>query len=202
MGLAVVQGIILSHNGAVVVDSGKGRGTTVDVYLPRAEGGTDVALLSGDPGDVCRGRVLFVDDESMLVALADEALVRMGFDVVALEDPVEALDRFREDPMGFDVVVTDMTMPRMSGLKLAESVRALNAGVPVILCTGFSNELVGRRHEEMGVSAVLFKPVPMKELAEAIHAVRVGQQAAGRGESSEYFQAGTVPESALQQTGR
>ena len=206
MGLAVVQGIILSHNGAVVVDSGKGRGTTVDVYLPRAEGGTDVALLSGDPGDVCRGRVLFVDDESMLVALADEALVRMGFDVVALEDPVEALDRFTEDPMGFDVVVTDMTMPRMSGLKLAESVRALNAGVPVILCTGFSNELVGRRHEEMGVSAVLFKPVPMKELAEAIHAVRVGHQAAGRAptdrESSEYFQAGTVPESALQQTGR
>ncbi|VVS91001.1 hybrid sensor histidine kinase/response regulator [Desulfoluna spongiiphila] len=175
MGLAVVQGIILSHNGAVVVASDKGAGTTVDVYLPEAAGGTDVPLSSGEPGKVCRGRVLFVDDETMLVELAGEALVRMGFEVVALEDPVEALDRFKKDPGGFDVVVTDMTMPRMSGLKLAESVRAVCDGVPVILCTGFSNEIVGRRHEEMGVSAVLFKPVPMKELAEAIHGVRSGQ---------------------------
>jgi len=180
MGLAVVQGILLSHNGAVVVASGKGSGTTVDVYLPEAEGVADVPLISGDAAKVCRDRVLFVDDETMLVELAGEALGRMGFDVVAMDDPERALARFAEDPDGFDVVVTDMTMPRMSGLKLAESVRAMNAKVPVILCTGFSNELVGRRHEEMGVSAVLFKPVPMKELAEAIQGVRSGQDGVGQ----------------------
>ncbi|WP_300668050.1 response regulator [Desulfoluna sp.] len=172
MGLAVVQGIILSHNGAVVVESSKERGSLFSVYLPEAQGETEILSSPHEAGKVCGGRVLFVDDETMLVDLAGEALSRMGFEVVALDDPEEAVAVFARDPSGFDVVVTDMTMPHMSGLKLAERIRALNEKTPVILCTGFSNELLGRRHEDMGVSAVLFKPVPMKELAEAIHGVR------------------------------
>ena len=182
MGLAVVHGILLSHNGAVVVDSSRERGSTFNVYLPEAKGGLEVPMEGHCGSKRCGGRVLFVDDETMLVDLAGEALTRMGFDVVAMDDPEDALARFAENPFAFDVVVTDMTMPHMSGLKLTERVHALNAKIPVILCTGFSNDLVGRRHEEMGVSMVLFKPVPMKELATAIGTVRGADDGAGHGE--------------------
>jgi len=185
MGLAVVQGIILSHNGAVVVESRKENGSTFSVYLPEAEGVTEPRPAAGGADKACGGRVLFVDDETMLVELAGEALSRMGFDVVAMDDPEDALARFTENPGSFDVVVTDMTMPRMSGLKLTEKVRGMNPEVPVILCTGFSNDLVGRRHEDMGVSEVLFKPVPMKGLAETIHRVRSGQPAVGQGDQGQ-----------------
>ena len=171
MGLAVVHGILLSHNGAVVVDSSRERGSTFHVYLPEAKGRPEIPMEGHGRSKRYGGRVLFVDDESMLVDLAGEALARMGFDVVAMDDPEDALARFAESPFGFDVVVTDMTMPHMSGLKLTERIHVLNAKIPVILCTGFSNDLVGRRHEEMGVSMVLFKPVPMKDLATAIGTV-------------------------------
>ncbi|MCG8472071.1 MAG: response regulator [Desulfobacterales bacterium] len=174
MGLAVVQGIILSHNGTVVVDSEKGKGSRFQVYLPETATPKQSAGFVGETDVLSMGRVLFVDDETMLVGLAREALGRMGFDVVALEDPQEALKAFEANPTGFDVVVTDMTMPKMSGLGLAEHLREINHSVPVILCTGFSNDLMGKEPRELGVSCVLFKPVSMNDLAETIRTVKTG----------------------------
>ena len=174
MGLAVVHGIILSHNGAVVVESSRERGSTFHVYLPEVDEVCEILDVGDDGGQECVGRVLFVDDETMLVDLAREALTRMGFDVVAMDDPEAALERLGEDPFAFDVVVTDMTMPQISGLKLAEGIFALNSKIPVILCTGFSKDLEETCHGAVGISQVLFKPVPMGDLATAIDEVRRG----------------------------
>ena len=181
MGLAVVHGIILSHNGTVVVESEKGRGSRFEVYLPETAAPGERARDTVSGEIPAGGRILFVDDEVMLVDLAREALSRMGFEVDAVTDPEEALAHFEANPKGYDAVVTDMTMPKMSGLRLAEQIREKHPGLPVILCTGFSNEIVGKDHEELGVSSVLFKPVPMKDLAQAIRDVQVVEKEACHG---------------------
>jgi PAS domain S-box-containing protein len=178
MGLAVVHGIVTSLGGAILVESAPGRGTCFDVYLPR----TGVAAVSEGSGDepVYHGaaRILFVDDEEPLARLGAEMLRGLGYDVVASTSSTEALERFRKDPEAFDLVITDQTMPGMSGESLARELLRLRPNLPIIQCTGFSHTMSADKAKAMGIKEYLLKPVGRHELGAVVQ--RVLRERAGR----------------------
>ncbi len=171
MGLALVRGIVRNHGGAVTVSSKPGKGTTFRVYLPKVAESVETASESSS--DLARGRerVLFVDDEKSLAALGKEILESLGYSVTAMESSTEALDAFRARPDAFDLVVTDMTMPVMTGMELAGKLLEIRPDLPVILCTGFSELLTGNQAREGGIREVVMKPYVLTKLAETIRKV-------------------------------
>jgi len=179
MGLALVHGIITNHGGTVCVASVVGHGTTFTVYLPcSADLGQDQITQAGSLlTDVPTGaeRVLLVDDEVALVQLGEAILRRLGYEVVACTSSTEALEVFRAAPQRFDLVVTDQTMPHMTGEKLAQALRRLRPDIPIILCTGFSHGMHAERAQELGIDALLMKPLAMQDLAQTIQQVIAAQ---------------------------
>ena len=171
MGLALVHGIVASHGGVVTVASVVGQGTTFTVYLPRTD--DSVRDEAAQEGSLPTGaeRVLFVDDEESLVDLGQEILMLLGYDVVVCTSSVEALDVFRMAPQRFDLVITDQTIPHMTGEELALELRRLRSDIPIILCTGFSHIIHAERAQELGIDAFLMKPLAMQDLARVIQQV-------------------------------
>jgi signal transduction histidine kinase len=171
MGLALVHGIVASHGGVVTVASVVGQGTIFTVYLPRTD--DSVRDEAAQEGSLPTGaeRVLFVDDEEVLVRLGQEILLGLGYDVVVCTSSVEALDVFRMAPQRFDLVITDQTMPHMTGEELALELRRLRSDIPIILCTGFSHIIHAERAQELGIDAFLMKPLAMQDLARVIQQV-------------------------------
>ena len=173
LGLAVVHGIVAKAGGGIKVYSEPGVGTSFHIYLPRIERGEANPARREPDGEVPRGteQVLVVDDEQQIVALLRESLESLGYTVTATTSSEEALRIFREEPGRFDLVISDLTMPRLSGVLLVSEVRAVRPGVPVILCTGFSEGLTQDRLSDLGVEAVLTKPVPRMRLAREIRRI-------------------------------
>ncbi len=172
LGLSVVYGIIKEHNGDIRVYSEPGKGTSMNVYLPLLDGGHAHALP--DAQDVfCAGteRILLVDDEGAIVRLVKTMLERMGYQVKGCTSSLEALRLFKADPNGFDLLITDMTMPKMTGLQLAELVMAIREDMPVILCTGFSEKITPEKVKALGLKGFLMKPVVRSEMALTIRNV-------------------------------
>ncbi len=168
MGLAVVHGIVKSHGGAVSVRSVPGKGTAVDILLPVAR---KAGAPEAPPGDFLpegNERILFVDDEPSLVRLARKMLEHLGYRVTAETDSVRALGLFRDAPSDFDLVITDMTMPRMSGDELVKRILAVRQGMPIILCTGHSNRMDGETALKMGIRKYMEKPLNMGKLARGV----------------------------------
>jgi PAS domain S-box-containing protein len=169
MGLATVQGIVKGHGGAITVYSEPDKGTCFKVYLPMvAETVTQCEEEDVDPIEFGSERVLFVDDEEALAELGKELLESMGYKVTSRTGSPEALETFRSAPNDFDLVVTDFTMPGITGVELCREFKALRPDIPVILCTGFSDSLLGSQSEELGISEVLAKPYAVASLARAI----------------------------------
>lgn len=172
MGLAVVHGIVKSHQGAIEVASVPGQGTVFDLYFPRI---TEVGEMGAGHGDLrmSRGteRILFVDDEPALVELGKQALGALGYRIQALGDSQEAWARFAAEPEAFDLVITDLTMPGMTGAQLAEKILALRPKIPVILTTGYSDILTEEEARELGVREYLLKPLSPGRLAEVVRLV-------------------------------
>lgn len=163
MGLAVVHGILHSHDGHVLVDSIPGDGTELRFFLPHASGNpTPAPYLEQAPTPAAAAHILVVDDEVSLVYFLRELLVRRGFTVTVASDSREALDLFAADPAAFDVVVTDQTMPGLSGLQLAARMLEMRPGLPVILCTGYADVALESRPE--GIAAFMPKPVDSRAL--------------------------------------
>ncbi|MEW6594111.1 MAG: response regulator [Thermodesulfobacteriota bacterium] len=167
MGLAVVHGIVKEHGGAVVAASEPGKGTVFEVYFPCHEVEQLSAVTAERALPRGRERILFVDDEPVLARLGEEMLTRLGYRVTAFTSSVEALQAVAGRPDGFDLVVTDLTMPKMTGLELA---RRLTADLPVVLCTGYSEEAVEEAAREIGIACCLRKPLDLQELALAVRA--------------------------------
>ena len=170
LGLAVVHGIVKSYGGGVTVSSEPGRGTTFDIYFPKIEP-VKAPLEAGRIEPLPVGgheRVLFVDDEKAIVEIGQEILQHLGYEVVVRTSSVEALELFRAQPERFDLVITDMTMPNMTGDKLAVELMRIRPDIPVILCTGFSERITKEKAEGIGIREFLLKPLVMNDLSKAV----------------------------------
>jgi len=161
LGLSVVHGIIREHGGAIRVQSSPGAGTSVQVFLP---------LASAAP-ERSTPRVLFVDDDERIVRYVREMLEGIGCEARTSSSGEEALERLKEDPAAFDLVITDQNMARMTGAGLAEHVRRIRPELPVILCTGFVDEFTKDFATQQGFRAYLAKPVEPEELASSVRKV-------------------------------
>jgi PAS domain S-box-containing protein len=168
LGLAVVHGIVETHEGFILVNSAPGQGALFEVYLPaiRPLGQPEAAVTSAMP-EGCE-RILLVDDEAALVEIGRLSLERLGYRVVALGDSREALTRFRQAPGEFDLVITDMTMPYLTGDRLAAELLAIRPDLPVILCTGYSAGISKERTQALGIREFVQKPLVIRELADTV----------------------------------
>ncbi len=172
MGLAVVDGIIASHGGAITVASTPGQGTTFAIYLPRIDVDTPCLELPEDPPiPQGHGHILFVDDEPTLADMTAEMLSCLGYNATVYTSSVEALKTFQAAPWQFDVVITDQTMPEMTGERLAQELRCIRPDIPIILCTGFSHAMTASKVQALSVDAFLLKPLGLRELGVALQQV-------------------------------
>jgi signal transduction histidine kinase/CheY-like chemotaxis protein len=171
MGLAMVHGIVADCGGTITVHSTPGEGTSFVLYLPcipETAGDTEHAE---DPIPRGKGCILFVDDEVMLARWGQTTLERLGYDVVARTSSIEALEAFRAMPQRFDVVITDQTMPNMTGEALARALRRIRPDIPIILCTGFSHFMDAEKAKALGIDAFCMKPLVARDLAATIRQV-------------------------------
>jgi len=172
LGLSVIHGIVKNHGGDITVKSTPGKGTIFQVYLPLIEDvDPDVEFESTDGAIKGEERILLVDDEEQIVAMEQQMLENLGYRVTARTDSAEALKVFAEHPQNFDLVITDMTMPHMTGDQLAQKMLDIEPNIPVILCTGFNQVITEEKALAMGIQKFVMKPVVKKELATTIRTV-------------------------------
>ena len=171
MGLAVVHGIVKHHNGAIAAKSEPGKGTVFEVVLPLTE--AEVAQEAGEPEALLTGNeeILFVDDEASLVKMAKRSLEMQGYRVETKGNPVEALELVRSEPDRFDLVITDMTMPKMTGDKLAKEILSIRPDMPIILCSGFSEKIDAEKAQALGIRKYIEKPLDMSDFVVSIRKV-------------------------------
>jgi PAS domain S-box-containing protein len=168
MGLAVVHGIVKNHDGAISIYSEPGKGTSVNVFFPKANSLQKESI--GFPTEIPKGKetILFVDDEASLALLGKHILTRLGYEVITCVDPKEALNIFVSDPKRFDLIITDMTMPGMTGEQLAKKALEIKPAIPILLCTGFNTKITEALAEKIGIGGYLEKPFDMKLLATTV----------------------------------
>jgi CheY-like chemotaxis protein len=172
LGLSVVRGIVKNHEGKITVDSEPGRGTTFHIFLPKiAEPAATEAEDAEHTPPSGSGRILFVDDEQTLVDLGKEMLECLGYHVTGMTNSRDALETFRARPDEFDVVITDMTMPDITGRDLAKKLMKIRADIPVVLCTGFSDQINAKQAECEGICDFVMKPYDYATLAKSIRKV-------------------------------
>ncbi|MBT3387404.1 MAG: response regulator [Desulfobacula sp.] len=171
LGLSTVHGIIKSYGGEITVKSQENIGTTFKIYLPivsnngQTQSHKDVSIPKGTE------KILFVDDESSIVDVGKKILTRLGYKVTAMTSSFEALDRFRSNPDAFDLVITDMTMPNLSGDRLSSELIKIRSDIPIILLTGFSKKIDKDKAVQMGIKAFAHKPLVLSKLAKIIRKV-------------------------------
>jgi len=171
MGLAVVHGIIKNHGGGITVQSQPGKGSTFCVYLPVAMGEKvpDMIQMDNIPGG--KERLLYVDDEAHLAEMGKQMLAMLGYRVDSRTSSIEALEAFRSSPDKFSLVITDQTMPNMTGIQFARELKKIRKDIPIILCTGFSESVNEENFKNQGIDAFVMKPIIRKEIAKVIRDV-------------------------------
>jgi PAS domain S-box-containing protein len=171
MGLAVVHGIVKSHGGAIAVGSNQGKGTEFIILFPLI---TEKPITENQTiQDIPKGNetILFVDDEISIIKMVQRMFEHLGYKVETATMPQEALDRFSLNPDHFDLVITDMTMPQMTGVQLSEKLMDIRPDIPIIICTGYSELVDEEKAKELGLAAYVMKPIDMQETAQAIRKI-------------------------------
>jgi CheY-like chemotaxis protein len=176
----MVHGIIQSYQGKISVYSEPGKGTSVHVYLPRLNGhsSTDETVLAA-PLPTGTEHILVVDDEEIITSMLESILTGLGYQVSLSNSSPEALTLLEDKSTRIDVLITDMTMPHLTGLELARKAMILRPALPIILCTGFSELINKEQARSIGIRAFLMKPVSVREMA-----ITVRQVLTGKGELS------------------
>ncbi|MDA8140403.1 MAG: ATP-binding protein [Desulfobacteraceae bacterium] len=165
LGLSMVHGIVRDHGGTITVQSVLGQGTTFHVFLPLMQLSRTRTISEKEILPTGSEHILLVDDEPALVTMASQMLERLGYRVTSRANPSEALALFQENASQFDLVLTDLTMPHLPGNKLATELLKIRPEIPIILCTGYSGELSDLTMEEIGVKALITKPILKKDLS-------------------------------------
>jgi PAS domain S-box-containing protein len=171
MGLAMVDGFVKDHGGIVLVRSKPGEGSAFEVFFPLHHAEAEPEEDEPHPLPKGKEKILFVDDEKDLADIGKQMLEQLQYEVTIQTDCLKALALFREAPDRFDLVVTDMTMPHMTGADLALELMTLRPDVPIVLCTGFSEMISGEKAEKMGIRAFVTKPLSLRVLAETVRKV-------------------------------
>jgi PAS domain S-box-containing protein len=181
MGLSVVHGIVRDCAGHIDVSSRLGAGTTFTLHLPESEP-VENFQAAPPPAATCSGteQILVIDDEEQNVQLLQQILERLGYQVTGRTGGVEALATFRDHPEMFDLVISDLTMPNLTGLQLAREVSEIRPGIPIILCTGFSETVSPENAEKLGIRGVIMKPAITAEIAEIVRSVLDAESGASR----------------------
>lgn len=168
MGLAIVSGIVKSYGGKIAVDSTPGVGTTFTLTFPEVQGTFLHEIESAESQPLASKRLLIVDDEKYMVDLTKSRAERLGYHVTALTNSLEALQLFKDDPEAFDLVITDQTMPALTGDNLAIELMKIRPDIPVIICTGYSSNIDSEKAKSLGVRFCISKPVEKGEFARTL----------------------------------
>jgi CheY-like chemotaxis protein len=172
LGLAVVHGIVKRHRGQITVESVPGKGTTFSVYFPiikrKIEAADKNTVESLPKGNEC---ILFVDDEKDLLEIGTQMLSYLGYEVITRSNSLEVLDLFQSQPQRFDLVITDMTMPNLTGDKLAIELMKIRPDIPIILYTGYNESITEEQARKIGIKEFSMKPFVMRDLAETTRKV-------------------------------
>lgn len=172
LGLAIIHGIVKEIGGHITVYSEVGKGTTFNIYLPvikESASETETIITGGIPTG--REKIMLVDDEKMVRETEENMLAALGYTVISFDNPLTALEHFTAQPESFNLVITDMTMPKMTGGELAIKIMAIRADMPVILCTGFSRLIDQEAADAIGLKGYLTKPITLRELGYAVRNV-------------------------------
>jgi two-component system, cell cycle sensor histidine kinase and response regulator CckA len=168
MGLAVAHGIVTSLNGEITVESTPGKGSTFNVFIPQAESSVEPEKHAQGEIPHGQGLILFVDDDEALMEWGRETLRRLGYEVIGVTESRDALSLFLDNPGSFDVVITDYTMPVMTGFALAKELLRVRPNIPIILYTGHNDNASPQKAKKVGIKEFLMKPLAKRDLAEAI----------------------------------
>jgi PAS domain S-box-containing protein len=172
LGLSVVQGIVKRCHGDICIYSDPGKGTQIQVYLPIVD--REAELIRTDHSDTIQGgteKILLVDDEIIIARTEQQLLERLGYRVTIRTGSIDALEAFKANPDKFDLVVTDMNMPNMTGVQLTGEIKKIRPEIPIILCTGYSYQINEEKSKALGIQGFIMKPVMMREIAELIRNV-------------------------------
>jgi PAS domain S-box-containing protein len=170
LGLSVVNGIVKRHDGAITVSSEPGKGATFCVYIPALEISAGEAVEARQLMPTGEESILLVDDERIIVEMETAILEQLGYKVTPETDSLRALEIFRSTPGEFDLVITDFTMPKLTGKDLSKEIHRIRPDIPIILCTGFSEKLTVEMAGDLGVE-LMMKPLSMKQIAELVRKV-------------------------------
>jgi len=168
MGLSVVHGIVQSYGGFINVHSQTGEGSTFDILIPALEIVVPDEKDFEKPIPLGSESILFIDDDALIADISKKMLESLGYRVIAKTGAFGALEAFTNNPDNFDLVVTDMIMPKMSGLDLAEKILGVRPNIPIVLCTGFGVNINEDKANRCGVRAYIFKPILRRDMATAV----------------------------------